>query len=199
MVGALDGVTHHRTKGSLGRVEMNGEDATLLRELKDRQEIYDCLMRYCCGVDRLDRDMLLSAYHPDALDDHGHVVGPVDRFADNILAMHSERQHRTQHHITNHRCTIEGDVAHAESYFIYRAVNRNPPVHTLASGRYFDRFERREGRWAIAARICVTDIMDDGHAPTGLEHTKKYLPSSRDRNDTSYNIPVVVDPDRINV
>jgi hypothetical protein len=32
-------------------------------------------MRYSRGIDRLDRDMLLSAYHPDAIDDHGMFVG----------------------------------------------------------------------------------------------------------------------------
>ena len=47
---------------------MDAETAALVRELKDRQEIYDCIMRYCRGIDRLDRDMLLSAYHPDAVD-----------------------------------------------------------------------------------------------------------------------------------
>ena len=34
---------------------MDAETAAIVRELKDRQEIYDCIMRYSRGIDRLDR------------------------------------------------------------------------------------------------------------------------------------------------
>jgi hypothetical protein len=44
--------------------------------LIDRQEILACELRYCSGVDRFDREMLLSAYHPGAMDDHGAFVLP---------------------------------------------------------------------------------------------------------------------------
>jgi len=175
---------------------MDLEAAAMLRELKDRQEIYDCLMRYCRGVDRLDRSMILSAYHPDALDDHGQVVAPVEKFIDTIFAQHTERQVRTQHHITNHICELDGDTAHTESYFMYRAINKTPPVHTFGTGRYIDRFEKRSGVWAISARVCITEIMDDTHSPTGSEHFGKYLPASRDKDDYSYRRPLTIDPAR---
>lgn len=42
-----------------------------LDELLDREAIRDCLARYCRGVDRLDRALLLSTYWPGAEDDHG--------------------------------------------------------------------------------------------------------------------------------
>src|SRR5579862_8645483 len=105
------------TRGT-GHQVMSDKDNDLLRELKDRQDIYDCVMRYCRGIDRLDRDILLSAYHPDAWDDHGTFVGPVDKFWDYVYALHFNYQHRTQHHITNHRCDLDGDVAHTESYYL---------------------------------------------------------------------------------
>ena len=35
-----------------------------LQELLDRQDILDCVHRYCRAVDRFDREMLLSVYHP---------------------------------------------------------------------------------------------------------------------------------------
>ncbi len=35
-----------------------------IREFLDRQEILDCIHRYCRGVDRLDAELLASAYHP---------------------------------------------------------------------------------------------------------------------------------------
>ncbi len=175
---------------------MESEMMALVREMKDRQEIYDCLMRYCRGIDRLDREMLVSAYHADALDDHGTFVGPVDKFADYVFDLHATHQHRTQHHITNHRCEIDGDVAHAESYYIFRSLNKQPPLYTTASGRYIDRLERRQGRWGIAARACLVEIRNEFWAPTGFEGDTDYLPALRSRDDTSYRRPLTVDRSR---
>jgi len=175
---------------------MNGEDAALLRELKDRQEIYDCIMRYCRGIDRLDREMLLSAYHPGAIDDHGTYCGPVEGFADHVFKLHYGMQHYTQHHITNHRCEIDGDVAHAESYYLFRCLNREAPFYDISSGRYIDRLERRDGRWAIAERVCLVEARDENWGPEGLEVNSAYMPSTRDREDVSYMRPLKVDPAR---
>ena len=178
---------------------MDNESLALLRELKDRQDIHDCIMRYCRGIDRLDREMLLSAYHPGAIDDHGVFVGPVEQFWDHVHALHHTYQHRTQHHITNHRCEIDGDVAHGERYYIFRSLNRQAPFHTNASGRYIDRFERRGGRWAIAERVCLVEIRNDHWSPTGFEGDEDYMPATRDRGDTSYRMPLAIDRARFTV
>ncbi len=82
-----------------------------LQALLDRQEIFDCLVRYCRGVDRLDAELLASAYHPDAIDDHGIYVGRPHQFADYFLAFHEKNQTATQHVITNHSCELDGDTA----------------------------------------------------------------------------------------
>jgi len=178
---------------------MATELETLVREMKDRQEIYDCIMRYCRGIDRLDRDVLLSAYHPDAADDHGTFVGPVDKFADYVFNLHTTHQHRTQHHITNHRCEIDGGEAHTESYYMFRSLNKAPPLYTMATGRYLDRLEKRDGTWGIVDRICVVDIRNETWAPTGVEGDADYMPVRRDRADTSYLRPLRVDRARFTV
>jgi SnoaL-like domain len=49
--------------------------------LQDRQAIQDVLMTYSRGIDRLDRELLLSVYHDDAIDDHGVFVGSPEEFA----------------------------------------------------------------------------------------------------------------------
>ena len=36
-----------------------------LQQLLDREAIRDCLMRYRRGVDRFDRELILSAFHTD--------------------------------------------------------------------------------------------------------------------------------------
>ena len=48
-----------------------------LQELCDRADIFDCMYRYARGIDRMDRELLRSTYHDDAVDDHVGFVGPV--------------------------------------------------------------------------------------------------------------------------
>jgi hypothetical protein len=175
---------------------MDADTAALVLEMKDRQEIYDCIMRYCRGIDRLDRDMLLSAYHPDGIDDHGTFVGPVEKFADYVFDLHTTHQHRTQHIIANHRCELNGAEAHTESYFIFRSLNKQAPLYTMASGRYLDRLEKRDGRWGIVDRVCLVDIRNETWAPTGTEGDASYMPTCRDKQDSSYLRPLKVDQSR---
>ena len=80
-----------------------------VQALIDRQEILDCELRYCSGVDRFDREMLLSAYHPGAMDDHGAFVGTAEEFVDWAFAYHSKYQHGHKHYILNHRCEFDGE------------------------------------------------------------------------------------------
>jgi hypothetical protein len=169
-----------------------------VRELQDRQAVYDCIMRYCRGIDRLDREVMLSAYHDDAIDDHGDYVGRVEGFVDWAISFHETHQRETLHHITNHSCELAGDTAHAESYYFTRCVNRQPPWFNLISGRYIDRLERRDGRWGIVARICMVDIFDENSAPEGTAREGVYVPARRDRSDPAYQRPLTIDPTRIN-
>ena len=171
-------------------------DATLesqVRLLADRQQITDCLVRYCRGVDRLDRELLLSAYHPDAIDDHGVFVGDAAAFADWAFAYHVENQLSTHHMVFNHTLELQGDTAHSEIYWTFFGENRIKP-DTLAFGRYIDRFERRDGRWAIAARVCVSEAVNE-LATTALPAAYRAAlmgngPSARDRTDRSYERPL---------
>ncbi len=50
-------------------------DAERLGWLLDRQDILDCLTRFSRGMDRFDRELLLSAFHPDAVIAAGDFVG----------------------------------------------------------------------------------------------------------------------------
>lgn len=175
---------------------MNEQDS--VRWVKDRIEIYDCLIRYCRGMDRFDRDLLRSAYHPGALDDHGEYVGGAEGFIDYYFAYHSKYQHRTMHTLGNHSCEIDGDTAHCETYYTFTSVNRDKPVHSRTTGRYIDRLERRDGKWGIAARICVIHGLNDAIDPDGTLGDMDFIPSARDKSDPSYMRPLTIDPARIN-
>ena len=126
-------------------------DEAALQRLLDRQSIIDCLLRYTRGVDRGDWDLMSSAYHEDALDDHGYFVG---RGVE--LAKWSAEFRRlnpsvrvVRHTLTNHTFEFDGpDRAHVETYYAADTVlDGDKPVMRTTLGRYVDRFERRGGDW----------------------------------------------------
>jgi hypothetical protein len=194
---------------------MTGEELErAVVELRDRRAILDCLMNYSRGVDRLDRELLISVYHEDAIDDHGMFVGNREEFADWVVEMHSSTHLSHQHCLLNHTCDLDGDVAHTETYYMFVGMNRQGEPLVMSGGRYLDRFEKRAGRWAIAARLCVRDWaplpeQPDFDDPSTLTAIRAVLPPTvqefmrtgrrvtRDRRDPSYDRPLTVDPERL--
>ena len=173
--------------------ELTPELLAFIREAKDRQEIHDCLLRYTRGVDRHDRALMASAYHADAVDEHGVANAVAGEFCDWAIGYHAENQHQHHHVITNTSLDLDGDVAHGETYYMFWGDNKVGPP-TLAFGRYLDRFERRSGRWAIARRVCLTEqttaLGDLELPPEFVEVMKSTGPSTRDRDDLSYDRPL---------
>ena len=165
-----------------------------LREAKDRQEIHDCLLRYTRGVDRHDKELMQSAYHADAVDEHGVATGGPSDFCDWAIGYHAENQHQHHHILTNTTIELDGAVAHGETYYMFWADNRVGPP-TLSFGRYIDRFEKKLGRWAIARRVCLneqsTALADVEFPPEFVEIMRSTGPSERNRNDISYDRPLV--------
>lgn len=180
---------------------MDDDLARAVQDLKYRQAILDCIHRYCHGMDRLDRDLVLSAYHEDAWDDHGTICAPAAEFVDFTIARHTHYLTEThQHLVTNHRCEIDGAVAHATTYFLYCGTPKqtlDTSGHrrmVLSGGRYVDRFENREGKWAIADRVCLlewnTEVdASDLPAEAGLASSGV---AARDRSDLQYRRPLRV-------
>jgi len=179
------------------------DDKAALQQLLDRQAIQDCLLRYTRGVDRLDRELLLSAYHADAIDDHGAFVGAPAAFADWALPHHREHQRSTHHLILNHSCELDGDTAHSETYCLYVGVNRGGSVD-LIGNRYIDRLARRGGHWAILRRVCVVEWVSSLPGESALEPNMRAAVAalmagsgvSRDRDDLSYRRPLEIDKPR---
>jgi len=168
--------------------------ADRFEELLDRQDILDCLTRFTRGMDRFDRELLLSAFHPDAVIAAGDFVGgPVDLYKW-ASRMHEEGQSATLHNLLNHTCEIVGDTAHTETYYLFVARNRDE-TNWVAGGRYIDRLERRTGAWRIAVRTNTVEW--SGMIPT-MELPFADVPDihrngapSRDRSDPSYQRPLV--------
>ena len=169
------------------------DDAAALRELLDRQAIWACLLRYARGMDRLDRDLALSAYHPGAVEDHGAVIQPAEDFVTRVFEFHRTREVATQHILSNHTCEIDGDIAHCETYVRCFSVMAEGP-HTLAFGRFVDRLERRDGRWGITSRVSLPEGASDlprfDHRAGMTDDPHTLARNARDSSDISYLRPL---------
>lgn len=166
---------------------MTTVDDVQLRSLVAESAIRQALARYCRGVDRGDRAMLLSAYHPDATDDHGNFVGGPDDFATYIIEKFDATPRIGQHHVTNVYIELAGTTADVESYFI--AFNAQPAdgggEHDLVTGRYLDRFEERDGEWRIAQRKVVLDVGRDALAGSPWQRLAAFATGARRSADPS--------------
>ncbi len=141
---------------------MNVNDPSALQSLLDREAIRECLYRYCRGVDRRDEAALRSAYWPDATDRHGPYHGSAEGFIDWALEKLKGSTARGVHRISNILIDLRGEQAFVESYFDALQEERDGEgrlLEVILSGRYLDRFERRDGEWRILARTVVYDRM----------------------------------------
>ncbi|MDE8650795.1 nuclear transport factor 2 family protein [Novosphingobium album (ex Liu et al. 2023)] len=166
-----------------------------LRELLDRDAIWQVMQRYARGLDRLDNELARSCYWGDAIEDHGHFVGTPDDFiqwADGTTLRFAS----TAHGLLNHSCDLQGDDAYCETYYTFTGLAPEPP-HLMSTGRYIDHFQKRDGEWRIANRVCIIETQYElrDYEPS------KQMPSaytadapcqaSRDREDVSYHRPPV--------
>ncbi len=112
--------------------------------------------RYSYGVDRVDGEVMKSAYWPDATDDHGVYVGNAWTFCDRVVSTH-DRWAWTMHTIFNHRVEIgaDGATASGEAYNVSYLFDEDQRRLSTWYGRYLDTYECRNGEWRIAHRVCV--------------------------------------------
>jgi SnoaL-like domain len=170
-----------------------------LRLLEDRQAIHDVILRYCRGVDRSDPGLILSAFHPDAVDNHFGVVLPFREAIATLKAArvgNSPSKTVSMHNICNVLIELDGDVARCESYLIVlvRIPKDGGDIDWLHAGRYVDRFERRNDEWRIAYRTVVYDLERFDEvvpAPDGLSQASYLINAVRGKRgsgDFSYEI-----------
>lgn len=191
----------------------NPDMSRMVQELWDREQIRQCLVRYARGVDRFDKALVLSAFHADAMDEHGKFVGGPEEFVEWAFAQHGKAHLSHQHLLLNHSCEFDGDTAYAETYFIFAGMNREGKPLVMNAGRYIDRVEKRAGVWKIAYRICLRDwgLMDerpDMGDLSSFTSTRAFLlaeerafmnggpAARRGPDDPSYWRPLQADPER---
>jgi hypothetical protein len=174
-----------------------------IEELLAKQAIREVLQNYCRGYDRLDRKLLLSVWHPDArIDYEGELQGTREEIVDFFLE-HTPGYAAHSHQITNVAIVVKGDVAASEAYVTARL--RSYPDETgrqvdmFISGRYLDRWSRRDGRWAIDQRQFINDLHSEYEVVTDFGNLPGRADTSstagrRDPDDPSYALLSSVTP-----
>ena len=135
-----------------------------LDDLLAESEIRQVLYRYCRGVDRGDRALIASVYHPGAIDEHGPFKGLGADFPDNLVPRMDATKLIGQHCILNELMEIDGTEARVESYFLAMqpsgSAEDGTAIQILVMGRYLDIFEKRDGTWLIAHRRVILDYTE---------------------------------------
>ena len=180
-----------------GTTQLDGGEITALRRLLDRTAITECVHRYARGLDRRDAELVASAYHATAVEDHGQYVGELDGLVAYLMDVHAPFS-GYQRHVTTQNIDIDGDsdgnTAHAESYFLSVIRIDGAEKLRLTGGRYVDRLERRDGEWRIAERVVVLEWY--GAVPGGGIDPAMQIAPRLDRDDVSYVRPLHVTRDR---
>lgn len=170
--------------------------------LQDRHEIQECLYRYIRGVDRKNWDLVRSAYHVDAHDDHGNYKGGIDGFIESLVRRHATIE-QSMHVVGNMWIEFDGpDGALVETYFIThqrispeagdarlpylrgKPIAADQAVETEVVGRYVDRMTRKDGAWRIASRTVVFEVSRGQPAPAGGGLRSNWAIGRRDGQDT---------------
>lgn len=180
----------------------DNRDFGQLQFLLDHIAITDVLHRYCRALDRMDRPLAESCWHPGGTDSHAPLYsGEASGFLDWVWPLHAAAI-SFRHVLTNITIHIEGDRAGAESYWTatMRVKGSDGLVDLLSGGRYADTFERIDGAWAIRHRqvlrdwgradpvsdLSPADILKAVVTPNNPE--EPMMQSRRDRDDYSYTV-----------
>ena len=163
-------------------------DEVAIRRLADKDAIRDVLYTYCRALDRMDRTLASTVWHPGATAHYdGIYEGTGEGFLDWVWKSHAAME-RHSHQITNTLIRVDGDRAVSEAYVtvvlwtLPYADGRQREL--VGRGRYIDRFERRDGVWAIAHRLHLLD--HSSHFALGRADVSEG--SRRDEKDGSYSM-----------
>lgn len=140
-----------------------------LKRLLDKQAIAELSFRYARGIDRMDGDILASAFTPDGTIDYGFMKVPVAAMAAG-LRKGGQSPTSVSHHLIGNVEVVFDDERHARATAYISGASRSTAedgvvYDELIRGRYLDTVVVYDGEWRIAERVL---IMDWSHvAPAG--------------------------------
>lgn len=154
-----------------------------LAELIAKHDINAALHRFMRGADRLDRELVLSAFHPDAQTQFGGYSGPAANFPEWQFPQLKQFE-ITSHRITNIQIELIEDKANVETYI--EALHVYKDAEEYIFGRFIDMFEARDGDWRISNRLVVIDYSTRSERNTPYSEARHYIRPARDKTDPVY-------------
>ena len=128
--------------------------------IEDRLAIDDLLTQYAVAIDTRNFAALDDIFTEDATLDYsssGAIKGTRNEVRDWFAAM-LPAMDMSQHFVTNRMITVDGDEAHARSYF-FNPMGLDGKFFYVG-GYYDDRLRRTTDGWRIVARVQETAFMD---------------------------------------
>lgn len=169
-----DALESHGSANALDALEAQLDELeATVQAIADHRAVWDRELLYTRGLDRHDEELINDTFWPDAEASYGTLVS-MDEFA--VWANESHAEYAAhQHHVTGVSVDVGGDTAHEEGYIVYSSnVERDTArdtrgastpgrvvpnsYATLGSGRYVNRYERRNGEWRIRVHEYVHDV-----------------------------------------
>ncbi|MER5862626.1 nuclear transport factor 2 family protein [Kitasatospora sp. NPDC002040] len=152
------------------------EAGDLLRELRDRTEIVDALLRFGLGQDLQDKELFASSFTPDAELDfrpaaarwgaEPPVLAGRETITGTILGMFTGRVD-TSHVVTNPRITVTGDTARLTALVeAQHLLSADHSTRALLRNRYAVELTRDGSRWLIH-RLRIENVWYTGD-PTAI-------------------------------
>jgi hypothetical protein len=137
------------------------------------QAIWDNELNYTRGLDRHDPALMPKSFWPEASISYGSPVKVADIVSYANDGHSNSAAH--QHHVTGLTLDVDGNTAHEEGYILYSSdMPRNKALDTpgqptpgralagklatLGTGRYENRYERRDGTWRMIVHEYTHDI-----------------------------------------
>jgi hypothetical protein len=150
-----------------------GEIEAAFERVGTYESIWENELRYTRGLDRHDLDLERSVFWSDAAISYGAPLNldDIDTWANVSHANNAAHQH----HVTGLTLDISGSTAHEEGDILYSSdVVRDKSLDvpgtatpgravagskaTLGTGRYVNRYERRNGEWRMIVHEYVHDV-----------------------------------------
>lgn len=185
-----------------------------LQTLESREAIREVLARASRGLDRLDLDLLKSAFWEDAVDDRGVVRGNAHAMAPDLIEFARTRYVSSQHIICNCSIELAGKQAASETYVVawhrlradddtldtlfgaeavqtFQKKHNGPPDQFVVGARYLDHHEQRGSEWRILSRanaLAWCDIRTSTDWPTTGAIAGSNSFERRDKSDRVYQL-----------
>ncbi len=160
-----------------------------VQQLMAREAVRARMLSVARAYDRLDRELMLEQFWPDATVDYGvFYQGGILGFIDVAMSFQGAMRD-TQHLLGNIAVQVEGNTAHAESYVHAYHVTKEDGalVQLIVGARYLSRFAYRQEEWRITYQ---TEVLDWGRrlpiAEQWFEQNREMPKGRRDRSDLSY-------------